>query len=555
MTAAMLDRLTVEAQLQPDTAGLRLNQDALGVGRLASRAAAAPVWVPVIAQARDVAMKRGGSRDGVTVAPQVGTLTVSGVDSAELQRVTPGTPVRVRRGVDVLFTGTANALHTTWARRRDLATVTAITTLRAVDAVQQLANTQRFGAVIEYQWPWQNNETLGQRARRLLTGQGLDWHAPGAEGSDFTQALPWGITSGVVEQGAASASGPAWYGFRFRAATPMREQAITVALPPTGVTELSAGVWVRRGSTATPNRVQRVLLELRAGSAGGPVLASRSHALPVGDTNRDWQYMEVAGEMPAAYASAGWVLTIRADEDANTSTSTGGLQATGATWATGPAAGCIGARFPLGSLVYESTLANHIDLAAASTGGAWWVDAHNVVNVTACRHSGAAEPLQLSDAPGSPWSYVAIEHAMDTARLANELRLDNKGRKENPDEPGEYVADDRTLGPFRNRTSVATYGPAAAEVTTGLAYDDAHGDVHAGAVDELAGIYLARGGAEFPSQVRLYRDPQDPPMPALDVMGPVDLTFRGTLYRCAIAGLDHEITPHRWHTTLTLVER
>lgn len=262
----------------------------------------------------------------------------------------------------------------------------------------------------------------------------------------------------------------------------------------------------------------------------------------------------MAGDVPA-----GQPLTLHlASTDPGThpgGSSVRGLVATGVLWATGPA-GCLGHEYALGSLVYESTLANHLDVAVNSTRGAWWVDAAGVVQVRACRHTSTTTALQLSDQPGAAHSYVGLQHAYDTAGLVNELVLDNRGRMENPDEPGTYLADDRTLGPFRDHTSIATNGPRAGDVATALAYPAAGRPMYYGQADALAGEYLAASApAEpFPTEVRLYRDPKKV-VPPIDLMDPVELQFRGTTYHTLVAGIRHDIDPGRWHTTLTLVER
>lgn len=566
MTATMLDRVAVEALLPPEDApGLRLDRDRLGVGRLGTRALTEPQWTTVMPEARDAHIVRGGSRDGVTVAAEVGTLTVTGLDSEVLQRVRPSTPVRVRRlrdphggygqlpygsgpyggdpsAADYLFTGRALDLHTAWQRSADdLATITAVTTLTAVDAVHQLANTQRYGAVITYEHEWQNTETLGQRTERLLGPTGLNWQGPVTRSPDWSNETVWTVTNGTLVQEPADPDGPGWSGLRHAAGVPYTEGRLSATLPTEGP-QVTVAVWVRRLNESSSGSIT---VNLRDGNT---LLASQDLSLH-GTT---WTLVSL--KTPAPGTAVTLELVSRAPGSPSSS-QVRGFVVTGLIWDT--AGRCIGAGYPLGSIVYESTLANHVDLAVNSTRGSWWVDSRGVVQVRACRHGDGITPLLLSDEPGAPYSYVQLNHALDTSRVVNDLTLVNHGRKEDPEDPGSYVADDRRLGPFRDYTSTATNGNRAGEVDTGLAYPENTAPMFAGAPENLARAYLANTAAAdaWPSRVRLYRDPSDPPLPPLDVMSPVDVRFRGQTYPCLVAGLEHEITPRRWHTTLTLVER
>lgn len=565
MTATMLDRVAVEALLPPEDApGLRLDRDRLGVGRLGTRALTEPQWTTVMPEARDAHIVRGGSRDGATVAAEVGTLTVTGLDSEVLQRVRPSTPVRVRRlrdphggyggdpsAADYLFTGRALDLHTAWQRSADdLATITAVTTLTAVDAVHQLANTQRYGAVITYAHGWDNMETLGQRAQRLLAPTGLAWSGPGSHRVNWGDGPEWNTpgTYGQASRRDPDEDGPGWVGFRYEPGEPYNGPRVQYRIPhpdaPAGAV-ITAALWVRvhhRSGGPTP-------LEAQVNLAGVPTIVT----LP---EDGSWHLIEVRAPRLAGSQSYLSVRSTAAGSPTGTAANMAGMDVTGVVYSIdGP--GCLGAGYQLGSLVYESTLVNHLDVAVNSTRGAWWVDAAGTVQVRACRHGADTPPLLLSDEPGAAFSYVGLSHSLDTARIVNDLTLENHGRQPDPDRPGTFIADDRNLGPYRDWTSVATNGYRAGSVSTGLAYPDPRVPMLQDAPHRLATEYLATASAAtpFPSLVRLYRDPSDPPLPSLDVMSPVDVRFRGQTYPCLVAGLEHEITPRRWHTTLTLVER
>lgn len=548
---AVIDRLTVEVLQVPDDAprGFRLNRDRLGTGRLGALNANAAEWVPVLAQARSVRIARGGDRDGVAFSPSVGTLTLTAVDAPSLDKVRPATPIRVRElDGPALFTGVVNDIHTSWERvGQDVA---AVRTITATDAVQDLANTTRHGVGLGTNWPWQSFETLGQRAARLLAGTTLPYVAPTPMATDWVTMETYDRwdTQGAFAYGyPADETGPGLMGFRWEQGDVYADAAILAQLdlPASYPATIEAGLWVRLESP-TPTTPGQVRLWLRS---PGELYAFTDHDLPA---DGRWHHLTVTGTVTGD--NGGLYVQLGALSFTTAPAGGSGLSATGLTVSS---SGCQGAAYALGPLVYESTLANHLDLAVNSTRGAWWVDASGFVQVRGCRHHHDATPLALSDAPGAALSYVSLTHDHDTAGMVNELTLENHGRKPDPDNPGSHVADDRTLGPFRDWTSVADYGPRAASVSTGLVYPDRAAPMWIDAADRLARAYLstAASAEPRPSQVRIYHDPAKPAFPPIDVMGPVDLTWRGTTYPCVVASIDHDIDPTSWHTTLTLMER
>jgi len=582
--ADLLDRLTLEVLVPPaDTEAFLLDESELNTATLGTRAAALE-WVPILNRATGVATRRGASQDSATASIDVGTLSITllGEVAADL-RIRPSTPIRLRdttAGV-TLFTGEVADLSTT--HERDLsggtATTRSRTTIAAVDVVQRVANTMRYGAVVGDtgdDTP-RTYETFEQRIDRLLGRTGLPYEVAPNEPVEVKHP-PTRITLGAPTFEAISGAPDLW--------TP---SGPTVDLsvgtmhwgPESELVGYTAGCRLLDG-THHPGEsyVSRPLHNLFPGatytltvhnlSGGtGPV------ALGVVGIGYD---VRTAATGPASYT---FVATHTTHEvfigPGNTRTIPGDWPdiMPDLPWTpdmdpvTDPAPGLPymsvslselrmprGQDWMLQNIVYESSLANHLDVATNTVRGYWWADRDGVIR--AMREPGWAEPVAIfTDATaGRPnaVSYVDIRNSFDTARIVNDVRLNNHGRT--LDETGNAVAHDVTIS-ARDETSVATNGARAGEVAVSI-YDPANaGSIYFGAGKALARSYVkayARAG-ETVSSVRVRTTPAADLLAGLDIYDAVTVEHAGRVWECRIAAIEHELTPEDWHTNLYLIER
>lgn len=111
-------------------------------------------WQPYLGSATGCTFRRGGKRSGVVNTMDVGTLNVTlknaGDPSTEPNMI-PGTPVRVRFvGSDeesTLFTGAISDIDMNSVLDKRTRSLVNFVTIQSVDAVQQHANTTRYGAI------------------------------------------------------------------------------------------------------------------------------------------------------------------------------------------------------------------------------------------------------------------------------------------------------------------------------------------------------------------------------------------------------------------------
>lgn len=108
-------------------------------------------WADYLAVARVVNIKRGGKRSGIVSTMAVGTLNMTLVnagDPSDDPAMTPNTPIRLRSvaGV-VIYTGVVQDIDLTYELRKETGEMNTFVTITAADAVQQHANTPRYGAI------------------------------------------------------------------------------------------------------------------------------------------------------------------------------------------------------------------------------------------------------------------------------------------------------------------------------------------------------------------------------------------------------------------------
>lgn len=206
----------------------------------------------------------------------------------------------------------------------------------------------------------------------------------------------------------------------------------------------------------------------------------------------------------------------------------------------------------LQGIVFESTLLRHLDLACNSVRARWYVDTVGLVRFEGpfgrpVRPVLAVLSDEHSDHPLHR-SYLDIGLEYDTDQVINELRINNHGRELTD---SGWQADDVTHGPYRDITSIATWGAVAAEVDTSLWA--ATGD--ATPMNNLAAAILAanRTPRERVRTVRLDLT-TDPDLAGVDIYDRLTIVRDGASEDMEVTAINHTITTDRWTATLTLKE-
>lgn len=200
----------------------------------------------------------------------------------------------------------------------------------------------------------------------------------------------------------------------------------------------------------------------------------------------------------------------------------------------------------MASLTQIRSIAEALDLAAASIDGRWWVD-----------RTGTVKLGVLPDEPGNPLlladdhsitghvCYVDVVDSWDTRDLVNIVTIENTEATPRGD------ADTQTRRTFRDVTSVATYGPRSRTVSTCLYTRNQF----APSVGNLAAQLLARASRPRRRVRSVTVDGATAPQTAIDLHTPIDVIRSGRRHRLLIVGLTHTITPTEWKTEIHTTER
>ncbi|MCD5345048.1 hypothetical protein [Agromyces sp. S2-1-8] len=209
--------------------------------------------------------------------------------------------------------------------------------------------------------------------------------------------------------------------------------------------------------------------------------------------------------------------------------------------------------YRLRDVVYESTLANHFDLACNSVGARWWVDAFGVTQFR--RALDDQQPVaRFSDAstPGA-LHYVDVDTGFDTRSTVTALTLKQHGRKADPDNPGSFIADDADAA-FVDETAANRWGARADSLDTCLWL----GAGHENDLLQRAGEIFTQTARPRYAIPRIRWNAQENVAAAaqLDIYDRVDVEFtrRSIAQRARVAGLTHKITPTRWIVEIALTD-
>ena len=115
----------------------------------------------------------------------------------------------------------------------------------------------------------------------------------------------------------------------------------------------------------------------------------------------------------------------------------------------------------LRSTVYESSLANHFDLACNSVGAAWYVDVNGITRFAAPPSSLPVSAVFSDKARDGALLYTDIDAGYDTQSLVNVLDATNHGIG------ADGLADDEEVS-ISNPVSVGLYGPRAEDIAVNI---------------------------------------------------------------------------------------
>lgn len=559
MTANMLDRVSLDVFYTPaDHTGFRLDDPITGKlnadeARLA--ASTGEAWHPITDDVVNISIKRGSTPNKLATSPDIGTLTVTFVDRPSSD-IRPSTPIRVTADGKRLFTGQVLDIRESDTRKKDASGPVTVVTVTAVDRVADIANTMRFGA---YQTPaedtpWATFETAAQRFERYLAPHGWSWNGPAHLHSGWDNIGIWnlGTSQGSVITIPATPERPshvAYTLFEEPQGSGFSVSATFGGLPP--ATEVTVALWAWNSGTDALGSLTVEGVQLPAD--GSPVRITKTLT-----------------------TTSGGLLSVSLVPSGFTPSMATAFSFTGLTITSGP-----NAPVEIQNIVYESNLANHLDLTANTTKGSWWVDATNVIQVRVGPEIPASSPPiftdgtipeaeeiiydspTLYDAPTfydgggvGDLSYIDLDLAFDTARAVNTLTFANHGRIFD-DDTGSYVADDIVFLAGTEPTSIATYGARAETLDTAFPITaPALDGLTAALPDLVARAYLdeASTPTKSPRFMRI-RNAPDLQTPDLDVRALLGVLRAGQVWTCTITGITHTITRHHWHTDYTLIPK
>lgn len=216
----------------------------------------------------------------------------------------------------------------------------------------------------------------------------------------------------------------------------------------------------------------------------------------------------------------------------------------------------------LGRTVYESSISNHLSIAANTVGAWWYVDGSGVVQFQQRRFpdprpDGAVTFVERSEEfPGTPWP-AGVLHMRDwtSARgsrvMYTGLNYANHGAQLDPDNPGSWIADDPTWNGVRLTGAIPRYGLHIATIDTNYPEDPGTSDTHR-LLAAYSGDSIVIETVTWNAQEDLTR------LPDLDLGGYVELPLIGDMGTAPhrwyiVGGIRHTITPTRWLTELSLI--
>ncbi|MCX4577939.1 hypothetical protein OHB41_33100 [Streptomyces sp. NBC_01571] len=220
----------------------------------------------------------------------------------------------------------------------------------------------------------------------------------------------------------------------------------------------------------------------------------------------------------------------------------------------------VGGTVNLSDNQYDSTLVNHLMLAQNSELGYIYVDKENVVKAFGRGSLPTNSPvINFSDTRDDTDPirsyYVDMPVSLDDTIMFNDVFVRNMTRQTDYDPETlewTYTSIEKVYGPFRNATSVATYGARQTEVTTNLANDEdvfAYGNtvLHEFDTPELRADSVYWNATNEIEKVA-----------GLELFDLVNCEYNSEWSSLnqpfRVLAIEHDITPERWMVTVDLLD-
>lgn len=535
-------------------------------------------WVPYVCYATSVSATRGGVRDGINNTISTGTLSISFYNSADPSddaNIHPNAGIRLRKVIDdtepydndgsILFTGSIVDVDVTYESDKSGSDVKYHVNITAVDAVQALANTTRYGAddgVDGY-------EKFEERIERLAASATIDVDVPVESTTRnvyvYNESAPY--LDNWVRWGGTPTGNTELYEGRvgYNDGTGIKQvlSYVTYAnsLPNTILANSYGASRVVEGLTI--GQTYRLYAKGKLNTTyqpSDPAERVRKYKIGVSEigfgtlTNIDTVSAYV--EFPYYEFTATQehhAITYMLAEDSTRTTSLGGFEIRYDEyfWDIRLEEQGVPLPYRLQSVVYEGPLSNQFSIATDSVGAYWYVDATNTVQFRR-ELDVVGTVLTFSDdiTTEGALHYIDIEKSYDTRNTANDIKLTNHGLQDDPDNPGNDIANDITYG-FTDVTSIESWGAHSDAIETSI-YD---GGAYAGSIDmrgqEILDAYKEPRKTITSLTWNVFDDITKADV--FEIYGRINVEHKGWIQQSRIVSIKHDITPTRWLITLELL--
>ena len=538
-----IDYLAVELLTLP-ASGFTLGADRLGTGILAD----ARQWHDVACNLINAHFRRGGKDSPASSATEAGYLSMTSrndLNPLENIRIHPGVPVRVRdkrlpEATGTLFTGALDDVSVRFDKGsgdywvtlsasdlvRNLRRIGIRGDLGTVDAYQSGPGSDRIAELLDRSGvPRSINHRVG-----IFRSTGVPSIGP----SDWVRfgPTPGGVTQrplAVSEQALWVADLPSGTGREYE--TTARERGITTqlsGLTPGTIYRVTTAIWQGTQLMATDDDQSRYVLWTDSGAESHSTatsvngVAQRVRLEVIFRATRNVHQISIARDYTGKLASETGQRIFEAFHVSSTSVHRWDLN---------------GGR-PVQSVAYDSTLFNHVTLAADSAKYRWHVNPFGVVRVAPSDTPGIPR-LHFTDRkyeehPVVPLvPYTDITEAYNTAGTINTLEVDNKGRTPSTEVRGGWVTSD-TETTFGDEWSRDRFDEREASMALQLP--------EALVAERVKEIFDKHAEPTYSIQSVTYLAKHHPNFAALD-MPAVNIERNGVTATYQVVGIEHEITP------------
>jgi hypothetical protein len=571
---------SLDVELAAPSPGLALSAGRLGTGRLNNTPT---TWTAYLGAAVDVSIRRGGQRRGAATTIDVGTLTMTLLNTGDPRTdaaVRPNTSIRVRSKATgaALFTGRILDVDMIHRSNKSTGKFDRFVTLTAVDSVTSHANTKRYGAIAS-----DGFETWEERITRLARSSRVPVQTPATPAPRVLYSIPenasadatiagWTLLGGTTPRRAFSTY-PV-YATRAVIGSTSRQlvtrdtyyyegtyNAATAANSWLDPAEGALGL-VRTVTGLTPGKAYR--LRAIAGikvddffgtsTEGARANVYRLTAVGIGSgaSLRLPRGLGIGYEMPVFDFVANSTTAVVGIELAARVNGTVGAQSFSESIGLGSFSI---EEFPsdgsqlLSSVAFEASLADHFDTACASVnGGRWYVDAQGITQFSAGTGQSAIVATFGDVRSTGTLELLDAQTSFDTRNLVNDLTLKNMTTGRNDD--GDVISVETEVG-TTDPTSYATWGTRSDSLKVSV-YDR---ELFVGGIDRRAREVLAELASPVLTVSSITWNVAEDPKTAglIDVYSRVQVNFQGTSQPSRVTSIQHDISPTRWLMSLDLV--